>query len=57
MDVLGRGERWERNVRSVPMQRAARDEEVAGLVVYLCSPVAEYITGQSINIDGGLVMW
>ena len=57
MDVLGRGERWERNVRSVPMHRAARDEEVAGLVVYLCSPVAEYITGQSINIDGGLVMW
>jgi NAD(P)-dependent dehydrogenase (short-subunit alcohol dehydrogenase family) len=57
MDVLGRGERWERNVQSVPMQRAASDEEVAGLVVYLCSPIAEYITGQSINIDGGRVMW
>jgi len=30
---------------------------VAGLIAYLCSPVAEYITGQSINIDGGRVMW
>jgi NAD(P)-dependent dehydrogenase (short-subunit alcohol dehydrogenase family) len=57
MDVLGRGDEWERNVRAVPMQRAASDEEVAGLVAYLCSPIAEYITGQSINIDGGRVMW
>jgi 3-oxoacyl-[acyl-carrier protein] reductase/meso-butanediol dehydrogenase/(S,S)-butanediol dehydrogenase/diacetyl reductase len=33
------------------------NEEVAGLIAYLCSPIAEYITGQSINIDGGVVMW
>jgi len=57
MDVLGRGETWQRNVDTVPMKRAASDEEVAGLIAYLCSPVAEYITGQSINIDGGRVMW
>lgn len=57
MDVLGRGERWERHVQGVPMQRAASDAEVAGLIVYLCSPLAEYITGQAINIDGGRVMW
>ena len=36
---------------------AASDEEVAGLIAYLCSSIAEYITGQSINIDGGVVMW
>lgn len=57
MDVLGRDELWQRNVDGVPMKRAASDEEVAGLVTYLCSPIAEYITGQSINIDGGRVMW
>lgn len=57
MDVLGRDELWQRNVDGVPMKRAASDEEVAGLVTYLCSPLAEYITGQSINIDGGRVMW
>ena len=45
------------SVDALPMQRAASDEEVAGLIAYLCSPIAEYITGQSINIDGGVVMW
>ena len=57
MDVLGRAEQWQSMVQSIPMQRAASDEEVAGLIAYLCSPIAEYITGQSINIDGGMVMW
>ena len=57
MDVLGRAEQWQRIVQSIPMQRAASDDEVAGLMAYLCSPIAEYITGQSINIDGGMVMW
>ena len=57
MDVLGREELWQSIVESIPMKRAASDEEVAGLIAYLCSPSAEYITGQSINIDGGVVMW
>jgi meso-butanediol dehydrogenase/(S,S)-butanediol dehydrogenase/diacetyl reductase len=57
MDVLGREELWQSIVDTIPMKRAATDEEVAGLIVYLCSPIAEYITGQSINIDGGVVMW
>jgi 3-oxoacyl-[acyl-carrier protein] reductase len=57
MDVLGREELWQSIIQSIPMQRAASDEEVAGLIAYLCSPIAEYITGQSINIDGGVVMW
>jgi len=57
MDGLGREEQWQSIVQSIPMQRAASDEEVAGLIAYLCSPIAEYITGQSINIDGGIVMW
>ena len=57
MDVLGREDLWNRTVQTIPMKRAATDEEVAGLIAYLCSPIAEYITGQSINIDGGMVMW
>ena len=57
MDVLGRGETWQRQLDSIPMGRAASDEEVAGLIAFLCSPAAAYMTGQSINIDGGTVMW
>jgi len=57
MDILGREELWQSILDTIPMKRAASDEEVAGLIAYLCSPSAEYITGQSINIDGGVVMW
>ncbi|MBI3326561.1 MAG: SDR family oxidoreductase [Nitrospinae bacterium] len=57
MDVLGREERWQREVERIPVGRAASDEEVAGLIALLCSPAAAYMTGQSINIDGGLAMW
>jgi 3-oxoacyl-[acyl-carrier protein] reductase len=57
MDVLGRGVVWQQQLESIPMGRAASDEEVAGLIGFLCSPAAAYMTGQSINIDGGIVMW
>jgi 3-oxoacyl-[acyl-carrier protein] reductase/meso-butanediol dehydrogenase/(S,S)-butanediol dehydrogenase/diacetyl reductase len=57
MDVLGRGEGWQRHLDRIPMGRAASDEEVAGLIAFLCGPAAAFITGQSINIDGGVVMW
>jgi 3-oxoacyl-[acyl-carrier protein] reductase len=39
----------------VPMQRAGRPEEVAALVAFLASDEAAYITGQAININGGMV--
>ncbi len=38
----------------VPMQRLGRPEEVASAVVYLCSPLAGYITGQVIGVNGGI---
>jgi 3-oxoacyl-[acyl-carrier protein] reductase len=41
-------------VKLVPMKRLGTAEEVAGLVVYLCSPQAAYITGQVIGINGGI---
>jgi NAD(P)-dependent dehydrogenase (short-subunit alcohol dehydrogenase family) len=38
----------------VPLNRPGKPEEVAGLVAWLCSDEAAYVTGQSYIIDGGL---
>jgi meso-butanediol dehydrogenase/(S,S)-butanediol dehydrogenase/diacetyl reductase len=38
------------------MGRAQTPEDVADLAMFLASPAADYMTGQSINIDGGLMM-
>ena len=43
-------------VRGIPMARAGTGEDVAGLVTFLASSDANYITGQTINVDGGLIM-
>jgi meso-butanediol dehydrogenase/(S,S)-butanediol dehydrogenase/diacetyl reductase len=43
-------------VRNIPMARAGSGEDVAGLVAFLAGPDASYITGQTINVDGGLIM-
>lgn len=50
------GQAWQQRVAAVPMGRAQQTDDVAGLALYLASPAADYMTGQSINIDGGLMM-
>lgn len=42
--------------QNVPMKRAGTGADVAGLVAFLASADADYITGQTINVDGGLIM-
>lgn len=41
---------------NIPMKRAGTPDDVAGLVLFLASEDAAYITGQTINVDGGLIM-
>ncbi|WP_066257404.1 SDR family oxidoreductase [Hydrogenophaga flava] len=43
-------------VEAIPMGRAGTGEDVAGLVTFLASDDAAYITGQTINVDGGMFM-
>ncbi|WP_047459741.1 SDR family NAD(P)-dependent oxidoreductase [Rhizobium rhizogenes] len=52
----GPGELMKEWVDGIPMKRAGSGEDVAGLVTFLASDDAAYITGQTINVDGGLIM-
>jgi 3-oxoacyl-[acyl-carrier protein] reductase len=44
------------SVANQPIARMGMPEDIAEAVVFLASPAANYITGQAINVDGGLVM-
>jgi meso-butanediol dehydrogenase/(S,S)-butanediol dehydrogenase/diacetyl reductase len=52
----GPGELMAEWVANIPMKRAGEGKDVAGLVAFLASADAAYITGQTINVDGGLIM-
>ena len=40
----------------IPLKRTAQAHEIAGVVKFLASPDANYITGQVICVDGGMTM-
>jgi 3-oxoacyl-[acyl-carrier protein] reductase len=40
----------------IPLQRQGTPEDVASAVLFLVSPSADYITGQTLHVDGGMVM-
>lgn len=43
-------------LEDIPMNRLGIPDDVVGLVLFLCSDAARYLTGQAINVDGGKVM-
>lgn len=43
-------------VEAIPLHRMAEPDEVANVALFLASELASYVTGQVINVDGGMVM-
>jgi meso-butanediol dehydrogenase / (S,S)-butanediol dehydrogenase / diacetyl reductase len=56
LEGLGQGETWKRRIRSIPLGRPERAEDVANVVAFLAGPDSDYMTGQALNVDGGIVM-
>jgi meso-butanediol dehydrogenase/(S,S)-butanediol dehydrogenase/diacetyl reductase len=50
------GEAWKRRIRHIPLGRPEKAEDVAGVVAFLAGPDSDYMTGQALNVDGGIVM-
>lgn len=51
---LAEGEEWLRTTIGVPAGRFGKPEEIAGMIVFLCSDSAGYVTGEWIVVDGGM---
>ena len=49
-------ERLAASLRGIPMHRLGTPEDMAGAVLFLASPLASYVTGQTLIVDGGLTL-
>jgi meso-butanediol dehydrogenase / (S,S)-butanediol dehydrogenase / diacetyl reductase len=56
IEGLPTGAVWKRRTALIPLGRPETAEDVAGVVSFLASRDSDYMTGQALNVDGGLVM-
>jgi len=49
-------EAWKRRTAGIPLGRPETPDDVAGVVAFLAGPDSDYMTGQALKVDGGLVM-
>ncbi|MDJ0643236.1 MAG: SDR family oxidoreductase [Erythrobacter sp.] len=49
-------ERREGALKSIPLRRMGTPEDMAGAALFLASPLASYVTGQTLVVDGGLTL-
>ena len=49
--------RFDALVSRIPLGRAGEPEDLAGVVAFLASDAARYVTGQILDVDGGMSVW
>jgi NAD(P)-dependent dehydrogenase (short-subunit alcohol dehydrogenase family) len=54
--VSGDKKAYDEMIAKVPMGRVGKPEEIASVVLWLCSKGASYIVGQALTVDGGLTV-
>jgi NAD(P)-dependent dehydrogenase (short-subunit alcohol dehydrogenase family) len=47
----------ERMLQGIPLHRFGNPEDLKGVVIFLASPAAAYVTGQTLVGDGGATAW
>ena len=47
----------EKMLDGIPLHRFGNPEDLKGVVVFLASPAASYVTGQTVVVDGGATVW
>jgi len=47
---------YDATVKAIPLRRVAQPDDVAGVVAFLASDAAAYMTGQTLSVSGGLTM-
>ncbi len=50
------GEAFQRFITQIPMGRAGTSEDIADVIVFLASPAARFITGETVEVNGGMLM-
>ena len=54
--VAGDEQAYAELAKNVPIGRAGRPEEIASVVLWLCSPGASYVVGHALTVDGGMTV-
>jgi NAD(P)-dependent dehydrogenase (short-subunit alcohol dehydrogenase family) len=49
-------ERYKKTIAHIPLRRMGQPEDIASAIVFLASDAAQYITGHTLLVDGGLLL-